>query len=106
ICGMTFWVGFLTMGGVFFFLQPPELPPSIHIPFNSVFSAGIICILVLTAYLLSAVFFKKTIKIAKWHFPTPSLSIAVGQMMAGSLDWTCSGMALYLLLPANSLSFP
>ena len=106
ICGMTFWVGFLTMGAVFFFMEPPELPPSIHLPFNSVFSVGTVCVAAVTLYLLSAVFFKKTIHILKWKFPTPSVGIAVGQMLAGSLDWTCSGGALYLLLPANSLSFP
>ena len=106
ICGMSFWVGFLTMGGLFFFLSPPELPPSIHLPFNSVFSAGVFCILVVTAYLLSAIFFKKTIRIAKWHFPTPSVGIALGQMAAGCMDWTCSGLALYLLLPHTALSFP
>jgi phosphatidylglycerol lysyltransferase len=27
-------------------------------------------------------------------------------MLVGSVDWTCSGTALYLLLPPNSLSFP
>ena len=106
ICGMTFWIGFLTMGAVFFFLQPPELPPSIHLPFDSVFSAGVFCIFVITLYLLSAVFFKKTIRIMRWKFPTPSLGIALGQMAAGCLDWTCSGTALYLLLPPTTLSFP
>lgn len=106
ICGMTFWIGFLTMGAVFFFLQPPELPPSIHLPFNSIFSVGVFCISVITIYLLSAVFFKHTIKIFRWKFPTPSLPVALGQMAAGCLDWTCSGAALYLLLPANTLSFP
>ncbi len=106
ICGMTFWVGFLTMGAVFFFLQPPELPPSIHIPFNSVFSAGVFCLIVITLYLLSSVFFKKTFRISRWSFPTPSVATALSQMGVGSLDWICSGTALYLLLPPNSLSFP
>lgn len=106
ICGMTYWVGFLTMGAVFFFLEPPELPPSIHVPFNSIVSVGVFCVLMVTIYLLSSVFFKKTIRVFKWHFPTPSLGIALGQMVVGSLDWICSGAALYLLLPANSLSFP
>jgi phosphatidylglycerol lysyltransferase len=106
ICGTSFWVGYLTMGAVFFFLQPPELPASVHVPFNSVASAGVFCVLVVTAYLLSAVFVKKTIKIARWQFPTPSVGLALSQMAAGCLDWTCSGGALYLLLPPNSLSFP
>ncbi len=42
ICGMTFWVGYLTMGGIFFFLQPPELPASVHVPFHSVDFGGIV----------------------------------------------------------------
>lgn len=105
-CGVTFWVGFLTMGAVFFFLQPPELPPSVHLPFNSVISAGVFCVLAVTAYLLSAILIKKTIMIFRWKFPTPTLSLAVSQMVVGSVDWTCSGTALYLLLPPNSLSFP
>ena len=106
ICGMTFWVGYITMGAVFFFLQPPELPSSVHLPFNSVASIGLFCIVAVTAYLLSAVFVKKTIKIVRWKFPTPSIGLALSQMAVGSLDWCCSGGALYLLLPPNSLSFP
>ncbi len=104
ICVMTFWVGFVTMGAVFFFLEPPELPPSIHLHFDSTFSIGIACIVLITAYLLTAIFIKKTIKIWRWKFPTPSLGIVLGQMAAGCLEWTCSGTCLYMLLPPNSLS--
>ncbi len=106
ICGMTFWIGFLTMGGIFFFLDPPDLPASINLPVNSVFTAGVIFLLILAAYLLSALFVKKTIKIVRWKFPTPSVGIAVGQMLAGALDWTCSGTALFLLLPSSTLTLP
>ncbi len=106
VCGMTFWAGFMTMGAVFFFLQPPDLPPNIHLPFNSVFSAGVFCLAVISFYLLMCALFKKTIRIWKWSFPTPSLGIALGQMAAGCMDWTCSGLALFLLLPASSVSFP
>lgn len=113
-CGVTFWVGFLTMGGMFFFLKPPDLsalespsmPSTLHLPFSSVASAGIFCVLAVTAYLLSAVFVKKTIKILKWKFHSPSIGLALSQMVVGSLDWACSGTALYLLLPPNSLSYP
>lgn len=106
ICGMTFWIGFLTMGAVFFFLEPPILPTDIHLPVNSVYTVGLVCALVVAGYLLSCVFVKKTIKIWRWKFPTPSVGIAVGQVFAGALDWTCSGTALYLLLPESSLSLP
>jgi phosphatidylglycerol lysyltransferase len=106
ICGMTFWTGFTTMGAVFFFLEPPELPASIQLPFNSVFTTGVFCLVSVVAYLLSAAFIRKTITIMKWKFPTPSIPIVLGQMLVGSLDWICSGSALYMLLPPSSLSFP
>lgn len=121
ICGMTFWVGFLTMGSVFFFLKPPDLPPfqlpPAHFFFGTfqfdstvfsemVFGIGIFCVFAVAAYLLSALFVRGTVRIAKWHFPTPRLPIAIGQMAAGCLDWTCSGAVLYLLLPHSTLTFP
>lgn len=121
ICGMTFWVGFLTMGAFFFFLKPPDLPPfelpPAHFFFGSfqfdstvfsgmVFWIGVFCLIAITTYLLSALFVRGTLRIAKWHFPSPSLPVAVGQMAAGCLDWTCSGAALYLLLPHSTLTFP
>jgi phosphatidylglycerol lysyltransferase len=104
LCAMTFWVGFITMGSVFFFLQPPELPPSIHLPFNSVFSVGVFCLVIIGVYLCVSILFKHTLRLGKWEFTTPSLSLALSQMAVGSLDWICSGTALYLLLPTNSLS--
>jgi phosphatidylglycerol lysyltransferase len=105
ICGSTYWVGFLTMGSVFFFLQPPELPDSIHLPFHSVLPLGVFCGLTLSVYLLMAVFLKKNIQLFRWKFPMPSLNIVLGQMAAACCDWVCSGGALYLLLPRSSLSF-
>ncbi len=106
ICASTFWIGFFTMGGVFFFLEPPDLPPSIRLPFHSVFPLGVACVFLILAYLLSSLFLRKTIKIWRWEFPTPSTSIALGQMLAGVLDWSCSGAALYFLLPPSTISLP
>jgi phosphatidylglycerol lysyltransferase len=105
ICGSTYWVGFLTMGSIFFFLQPPELPDTIHIPFHSVLPLGVFCGVSLSTYLLLAVFLKKNIQLFRWKFPMPSLNIVLGQMVAACCDWVCSGGALYLLLPKSSLSF-
>ncbi len=120
ICGMTFWVGFLTMGAFFFFVKPPVLPPfqlpAMHFLFfhfqfdstvfsNVIFGVGVFCLLGIAGYLLSALVFHRTIKIFKWHFPTPSVGIAMGQMAAGVLDWTCSGSVLYILLPPSDMTF-
>ena len=120
-CAMTFWVGFMTMGAVFFFFRPPDLPPFqlppihflfIHFQLDStvfsgvIFGVGIFCALGLAAYLISALFVRKTLQVARWQFPTPTVPVALGQMAAGCMDWACSAAALYCLLPDSGLSFP
>ena len=106
ICGSTYWVGSFTMGAIFFFLYPPDLPPSVHLPIPSVFIIGLLCMLLATLYLLSAAFIRKPFSIGKWVFPMPSIPVVLGQMLIGCLDWCCSGATLYMLLPASSLSYP
>jgi phosphatidylglycerol lysyltransferase len=105
ICGSTYWVGSLTMGAVFFFLDPPDLPPSIQLPFSSVFAIGLGCLSLATLYLLAAVFIHKPLSLGKWKIPMPSVQVVVAQMAVGCVDWCCSGATLYLLLPQSSLSY-
>jgi phosphatidylglycerol lysyltransferase len=105
ICGSTYWVGSLTMGAVFFFLDPPDLPSSIRLPFSSVFVIGVLCLGLAILYLLAAVFLRKPLSVGKWKIPMPSVQVVLAQMAVGSLDWCCSGATLYMLLPASSLSY-
>lgn len=105
VCGSTYWVGFFTMGSLFFFLNPPTLPDSIHIPFQSVTPAGLVCSLIIVTYLLLSVFLKGNLQVFKWKFPMPALSIVLGQILVGCTDWMFSGAALYLLLPHSSVSY-
>ncbi len=105
VCGSTYWVGFFTMGSLFFFLNPPTLPDSIHIPFQSVTPVGLLCSLIIVTYLLFSVFLRGNLQVFKWKFPMPSLSIVLGQMLVGCTDWMFSGGALYLLLPDSSVSY-
>ncbi|MGH7739546.1 MAG: bifunctional lysylphosphatidylglycerol flippase/synthetase MprF, partial [bacterium] len=105
ICGSTYWVGSLTMGAVFFFVDPPDLPSSVSLPFSSVFVIGLLCMALITLYLAAAIFIRKPLSIGKWKIPMPSVPVALSQMVVGCLDWCCSGATLYMLLPASSLSY-
>src|SRR5205807_10513255 len=44
-CTVSFWLGFVLLGGIFFLTTPPEIPPSIHIPFASIRLLGILLLL-------------------------------------------------------------
>src|SRR6059058_211792 len=41
-CTLTFWLGFVLLGGTLFIVAPPEIPTAVHLPFNSVRALGIL----------------------------------------------------------------
>src|SRR6266852_2383335 len=40
-CTISFWLGFIVLGGTFFIILPPEIPPSVHLPLNSIRLLGV-----------------------------------------------------------------
>ena len=44
-CTISFWLGFVLLGGIFFLATPPEIPASIHLPFASIRLLGIVMLL-------------------------------------------------------------
>src|SRR6267143_4701456 len=44
-CTITFWLGFVLLGGTLFILVPPEVPPGVHLPFVSVRLLGFLLLL-------------------------------------------------------------
>ncbi len=105
-CTLTFWFGFLTMGGVFFLFQPMILPASLHLPFNSAHLMGVIFILFVCVAVAGSILKKKPLKISGWDFSVPSPPMLLTQIAVGSLDWGLAGTTLFILLPhAPALSF-
>ena len=49
--GLTFWFGFLALGGLAFLLEPLALPASLHLPVTSLRPLGGVFLLVVTAYI-------------------------------------------------------
>ena len=50
-CTISFWLGFIVLGGTFFIVLPPEIPASVHLPLNSIRLLGIVLLLPALAYL-------------------------------------------------------
>ena len=100
-CGSTFWLGFLTLAGVVFVVEPEHLPQALHLPFVSAWPLGAISLSVIGMYVLLVLVRRKPLGIWGWELPVPSPPIAAGQLAVGTLDWLLATSVLYALLPAG-----
>jgi uncharacterized membrane protein YbhN (UPF0104 family) len=106
-CTVSFWLGFIILGGVFFVIAPPAVPPSVHLPFASVRILGIVLLVPALAYLMWIAVRRKPLRIRQWEFELPSLKLFVAQVVISSIDWIIAAGVLYILLPDSlPLTFP
>jgi phosphatidylglycerol lysyltransferase len=105
-CSLTLWMGFLTLGGIIFLLEPMITPEQLHLPFSSVRYLGLIFLLLVGCYLSWGLLRKRPIRIFGWEVDLPSFRIFLIQIAVASLDWILAGSVLYALMPAAAgLSF-
>jgi len=105
-CAISFWLGFVVLGGAFFILLPPEIPSSVHLPFNSVRLLGILLLIPAAAYFAWIAIRREPIRIRQWEFELPTFGLFVAQITISSIDWIVAAGVLYILLPDSlPLSF-
>jgi len=98
-CTISFWLGFVLLGGIFFLATPPEIPPSVHLPFASVRILGIVLLLPAIGYMLWIAIRREPIRVRQWEFELPSAGLFVAQVATSCLDWIIAAAVLYILLP-------
>ena len=105
-CTLTSWLGFFSLAGVLFAINPPFVPTSIHLAFNSLRLLGILLLLVVMAYFLLTLTRQKPFKIRGWEFQLPSGRLACVQLVLAAIDWLMAALVLYVLIdPSKGLSF-
>jgi phosphatidylglycerol lysyltransferase len=106
-CIITLWLGFFTLGGTVFIMEPLALPTQLKFPFHSVHVLGWVFLFIVAAFVVWTFMVKKPIRIRAWAFPLPSPRLLIAQIAVASLDWAIAGAVLYTLLPAApGFSFP
>lgn len=106
-CSLTLWLGFFTLGGAIFLVEPMVIPQVLHLPFASVRPVAMIFLALVMGYLLWTALRKRPLRILEWEFPMPSSNIFLSQIAIASLDWVLAGSVLFALLPGlPNLSFP
>ncbi len=106
-CSVTFWLGFLTVAGSVFLLDPVAVPEALRLPFVSAHAVGVIGLVVVGGYLLAGAVVTGPLRIGSWELSLPSTRLSIAQIAVSSGDWLVAGSVLYALLPASaSLAFP
>ncbi len=104
--GVSFWFGFLTLGGLLFLVQPEGLPSRLDLPISAAFVGGL-CLLLPLAYLGGSLWGGDTLSLWGWTFDVPPLWMLPVQVGLAAMDLLFASGVLYLLLPQEAtVSFP
>lgn len=103
----TFILGFLTLSGIVFLLEPVQVPASWHVPLEIAQNFGVICDALLLLLLAASTMQIQIVRLYKWTLKVPQLSITFRQILFSTASWLCSAFALFALLPSPPLAlFP
>jgi len=106
-CTLTLWLGFFSLGGAVFMIEPLKIPAAIHLPLPSLRTIGIVMAVVVLAFGILAAVAKTAIVIRRWEIRLPSLPLVASQLIIAILDWLLASLVLFVMLaPGTALSFP
>jgi phosphatidylglycerol lysyltransferase len=106
-CTLTLWLGFFTLGGAVFLIEPLTLPAAIHLPLASLRAIGILMLAVVLAFGIVTAAKKAPITIRQWEIQLPSIGLFVSQLIIAVLDWMLASLVLFVLLaPGTAISYP
>ncbi len=98
---MTFWIGLFALSGTVFLISPLELPARLHLPGATTRPLGYFLSGLALSYLLLCAFRRSPVRIWKWDFSPPPLSLSILQYIVASLDLLVAAGVLYVLLPPS-----
>ena len=97
-CSITFWLGFLALGGFTFVLHPQAIEHGTHLPFkDNLADRRHISYPALDISHRNSVG-KKPVIIRDWDLAIPSPALSLCQIALASIDWAVAGSVLYVLL--------
>ena len=103
---ITFWIGFLGLGGLVFVLDPIALPAALHLPFATSQPIGVVLLAVLALYGAASARRRAPLRIAAFEFALPMPRWTLAQLAVSAVDWALAAAVFYALLPqAAGVSF-
>ncbi|MBW2427493.1 MAG: bifunctional lysylphosphatidylglycerol flippase/synthetase MprF [Deltaproteobacteria bacterium] len=106
-CALTMWLGFFTLGGVTFLVEPMTIPSTLHLPFNSLRLIGTTLLAVVLGYGILTVIKRTPIRIREWEIRLPPAHLLFFQLIIAVVDWMLASFVLFVILaPGASISYP
>ncbi len=104
--GITFWLGLGTVAGFLLLSNAPAVAGTLHCSRGIPVIMGLAGLCSVAAFILAASFAKNPLKIDSWEFFLPRAALTLPLLALACLDWASFGLALYILLPPGTISFP
>ncbi len=101
-CTVTYWLGFVLLGGIVFLLWPVPLPGALHLHFVSVRAFGAVLLIPALAYVLWIILRREPLRLGPWHLELPRRPIFIAQLLISMADWMVAGTVLNTVLPPPS----
>jgi phosphatidylglycerol lysyltransferase len=106
-CGLTIWLGFLTLGGAVFLIEPTALPTAMRLPFLTTHLLGGVFLVIVAIYLIAVARTRRPFRIRGWEIAAPPIGLSLTAILVSSADWALAAAVLYALLPAAlHVSYP
>jgi phosphatidylglycerol lysyltransferase len=101
-CTAGFWVGYFSLASIVFVSAPLALPPALMLPAGADTRAlGLVLGAPVIALLAWSAVRRTPLQVRGMELALPSTGIVAAQVVAGIVDWTCAGSALYAVMPAS-----
>ncbi|MGK6311667.1 UPF0104 family protein [Neorhizobium sp. DT-125] len=97
-CGVTVGLGLVTLAGLALLLQGRGGPDLLGLDSLVRTALGLVCLSVAVLYLLLCAFVRRPLYLRSWRFDPPKLSLAIGQIVLGTLNFACVAASIHQLL--------
>jgi uncharacterized membrane protein YbhN (UPF0104 family) len=100
-CAATVTIGQTALAGIVLLVEPAPVAAWLHLGTDVVRGVGVLCLLLIAAYVAACRWVRRPLTIRRWRFTLPTLGIALGQVAAGTVNFLFLTGALYALLAAG-----
>ena len=97
-CGVTVGIGLMTLAGLALIVTRGQGGDLLGLNETSAVLLGSACLLVPVLYLLICWRVRRPLVIHRWSFQPPSLGLAFGQVVVGTLNFACVAACVYQLM--------
>jgi phosphatidylglycerol lysyltransferase len=99
---ITFWLGFLTLGGAVLLLVPIPIPGAWHPLFTTSRPVGLLFLALVVAYGLTTLRRDRRIRVRGFDVEVPGPGFTAVQVVLSSVDWVLAAAVFFALLPATN----